>query len=57
MYLKVSPMRGVKRFHTKGKLSHRYVRPFKIITRRGGDAYQLELPEQLSSVHNVFHVS
>ena len=57
VYLKVSPMRGVKRFHTKGKLSPRYVGPFKIIARRGEVAFQLELPEQLSSVHNVFHVS
>ena len=57
VYLKVSPMRGVKRFHTKGKLSPRYVGPFKIIDRRGEVAYQLELPKQLSSVHDVFHVS
>ena len=57
VYLKVSPMKGVKRFHTKGKLSPRYVGPFKIINRRGEVAYQLELPEQLSGVHDVFHVS
>ena len=29
VYLKVSPMKGVKRFHTKGKLSPKYVGPFK----------------------------
>ena len=57
IYLKVSPLRGVKRFHTKGKLSTRYVGPFKIINRRGEVAYQLELPEQLSGVRDVFHVS
>ena len=45
VYLKVSPMKGVKRFHTKGKLSPTYVGPFKIISRRGEVAYQLELPE------------
>jgi hypothetical protein len=56
VYVKVSPMRGVKRFHTKGKLSPRYVGPFKIIDRREV-AYQLELLEQLSNVHDVFHVS
>ena len=56
VYLKVLPMRGVKRFYTKGKLSPRYVGPFKIINRRGEVAYQLELPEQLSGVHDVFHV-
>ena len=56
VYLKVSPIRGVMRFHTMGKFSPWYVGPFKIIDRRGKVAYQLELPEQLSSVHNVFHV-
>ena len=56
VYLKVSPMRGVKRFHTKGKFSPRYVGPFKIINRREV-AYQQELPEQLSCVLDVFHVS
>ena len=44
-FLKVLPMRGVKRFHTKGKLSPRYVGPFKIIDRRGEVAYQLDLLE------------
>ena len=57
VYLKVSPMRGVKRFHTKGKLSPKYVGPFETINRRGEVAYQLELLKQLSSVHDVFHVS
>ena len=41
VYPKVSPMRGVKRFHGKGKLSPRYVGPFKIINRRGEVAYQI----------------
>ena len=50
-------MRGVKRFRTKGKLSPRYVGRFKIINRSGEVAYQLELLEQLSGVHDVFHVS
>ena len=53
VYLKVSPMKGVKRFHTKGKLSPRYVGPFKIINRRGEVAYQLELLELLLGVHDV----
>jgi hypothetical protein len=57
VYLKVSPMRSVKRFNMKGKLAPRYVGPFKVIDRRGEVAYQLELPENLSGVHNVFHVS
>ena len=41
----------------KGKLAPRYIGPFKILERRGEVAYQLELPESLSSVHDVFHVS
>jgi hypothetical protein len=55
--LKVSPMRGTHRFRVKGKLAPRYVRPFKIIDRKGEVAYQLELPPQLLEVHDVFHVS
>ncbi len=57
VYLKVSPMRGTRRFKVKGKLAPRYVGPFKIADRRGEVAYQLELPPQLSDVQDVFHVS
>jgi hypothetical protein len=57
VYLKLSPMRGTRRFKVKGKLAPRYVGPFKIVDRRGEVAYQLELPPQLSDVHEVFHVS
>jgi hypothetical protein len=57
VYLKVSPMRSVKRFNMKGNLAPRYIGPFKIIERCGEVAYQLELPERLSGVHDVFHVS
>jgi hypothetical protein len=57
VYLKVSLMRGVKRFNRKEKLAPRYVGPFKILERRGEVAYQLELPESLVDVHDVFHVS
>ncbi|KAK3136433.1 hypothetical protein QOZ80_5BG0434330 [Eleusine coracana subsp. coracana] len=57
VYLKVSPMRGVRRFKVKGKLAPRYIGPFKILDRRGEVAYQLELPSHLTDVHDVFHVS
>jgi hypothetical protein len=50
IYLKVSPMRGTRRFKVKGKLGPRYVGPFKIVDRMGEVAYQLELPPQLSDV-------
>ncbi|GJY61450.1 putative reverse transcriptase domain-containing protein [Tanacetum coccineum] len=55
--LKVSPWKGVVRFGKRGKLNPRYVGPFKVIEKVGDVAYKLELPEELSRVHNTFHVS
>jgi hypothetical protein len=57
VYLKVSPIRGIRRFRVKGKLAPRYVGPYQILTKRGEVANQLSLPEGLSVVHDVFHVS
>ncbi|KAK1631734.1 hypothetical protein QYE76_006049 [Lolium multiflorum] len=57
VYLKVSPLKGMQRFQLKGKLAPRYVGPFKVLSRRGEVSYQLELPEEMSAVHNVFHIS
>jgi hypothetical protein len=57
VYLKVLPMRGLRRFKIRGKLAPRYIGPFKILEQRGEVAYQLELPPQLPDVHDVFHVS
>jgi hypothetical protein len=57
VYLKVSPMNGFCRFKVQGKLAPRFIGPFKILEMRGEVAYQLELPPQLSDVHDVFHVS
>jgi hypothetical protein len=57
VYLKVSPLRGMKRFKVKGKLSHHFIGLSKVFRRVGEMAYQLELPASLSDVHNVFHVS
>src|SRR3989337_1448210 len=56
-YLRVTPMKGVKRFHTGGKLAPRYIGLFPVMTRVGKVAYQLELPFELSEVHDVFNVS
>jgi hypothetical protein len=56
-YLRVSTLRGVKRFRIKGKLAPRFVGPFKVLSRKGEVAYELELPEILSAVHNMFHVT
>nr|GFC58911.1 reverse transcriptase domain-containing protein [Tanacetum cinerariifolium] len=47
---------GVVRFGKQGKLNPRYVGPFKILERIGDVAYKLDLPEELSRVHNTFHV-
>jgi hypothetical protein len=57
VYLKVSLMRGVKRFQAKGKLAPRFVGPYPIIGRIGPAAYHLQLRESMSDIHNVFHVS
>jgi hypothetical protein len=57
VYLKVSPMRGIRRFNVRGKLAPRYIGPFKVLERKGEVAYRLELPLNLSGVHDVFHVS
>ncbi|GJS97340.1 putative reverse transcriptase domain-containing protein [Tanacetum coccineum] len=55
--LKVSPWKGVVRFGKRGKLNPRYVGPFKVLGKVGSVAYKLELPQELSRVHNTFHVS
>ncbi|GKB32795.1 putative reverse transcriptase domain-containing protein [Tanacetum coccineum] len=55
--LKVLPWKGVVRFGKRGKLNPRYVGPFKVLGKVGEVAYKLELPEELSRVHNTFHVS
>ncbi|GJT50422.1 hypothetical protein Tco_0976579 [Tanacetum coccineum] len=55
--LKVSPWKGAVRFGKCGKLSPRYIRPFKILARVGPIAYTLELPKELKGIHSMFPVS
>nr|GFA52987.1 putative reverse transcriptase domain-containing protein [Tanacetum cinerariifolium] len=55
--LKVSPWKGVVHFGKRGKLNPKYVGPFKVIARVGSVAYKLDFLEELSRVHNTFHVS
>ncbi|GJX38504.1 putative reverse transcriptase domain-containing protein [Tanacetum coccineum] len=55
--LKVSPWKGVVHFGKRGKLNPRYVGPFKVLKKVRAVAYKLELPQELSRVHNTFHVS
>ncbi|GJX71346.1 hypothetical protein Tco_0308517, partial [Tanacetum coccineum] len=54
--LKVSPWKGVIHFGKRGKLNPRYVGPFNVLERVGSVAYKLELPQELSRVHNTFYV-
>src|SRR4051812_6256066 len=56
-YLRVSPLRGTHHFGNKGKLAPRFVGPFHILETLGPLAFRLELPDSLSMVHDVFHVS
>ncbi|GKB01608.1 hypothetical protein Tco_0829652 [Tanacetum coccineum] len=55
--LKVLSWNGVVRFGKRGKLNPRYVGPLKVLEKVGYVAYKLELPQELSRVHNTFHVS
>ena len=57
VFLKVSPWKGVLRFGRRGKLRPRYIGPYEIIAIVGTVAYRLDLPQELSKIHNVFHVS
>jgi hypothetical protein len=57
VYLRVSPIKGMKRFGVKGKLAPHYIRPFPIHEKCGTVAYKLDLPPSLVGVHDIFHVS
>ena len=56
VFLKVSPIKGVKRYSKKGKLAPSYIRPFKILDRVGKVSYRLALPPHMSQVYPVFHI-
>jgi hypothetical protein len=56
-YLRVPPIRDVKRFGIKGKLAPHYIGLFPILEKLGAVSYKLELPPSLVDVHDVFHVS
>jgi hypothetical protein len=57
VYLRVSPMKGVKRFGVKEKLAPHYIRQFPILKKCGTVAYKLNLPPFSAGVHDIFHMS
>jgi hypothetical protein len=57
VYLRVSPMKGVKKFGVKGKLAPWYIGSFPILKKSEIVAYKLDLPPSLTGVHDIFHVS
>jgi hypothetical protein len=57
VYLRVSPMKRVKRFGVKGKLAPRYIGQFPILEKCGTVAYKLKLPSSLAGVYDIFHMS
>jgi hypothetical protein len=57
VYLRVSPMKDMKRFGMKGKLTPRYIEPFPIVEKCVNVAYNLDLPPRLAGVHDIFHIS
>jgi hypothetical protein len=56
LYLRVSPIKGVKGFGVKGMLALRYIGPFPILEKCVTVAYKLDLPPSLAGVHDIFHV-
>ncbi|KAK6163474.1 hypothetical protein DH2020_000338 [Rehmannia glutinosa] len=57
VFLRLSPRKGLINPKKGGKLSPRYVGPYKILQMIGKLAYRLELPAPYTGMHDVFHVS
>ena len=56
VFSRISPWKGVLRCGKRGKMSPRYIGPYRIVERIGEVAYRLELPSDLDRIHDVFHV-
>ncbi|XP_060969653.1 uncharacterized protein LOC133036899 [Cannabis sativa] len=50
LFLRISPMKGIKRFGKKGKLSPRCIGHFEILERIGQVAYKLAIPPALPAL-------
>ena len=50
-------MKGVIHFGKRAKLNPRYVGLFQVKKRVSSVAYKIELPHNLTDIHDVFHVS
>ena len=57
VYQKVSPMKGVMRLGKKGKLRFTHEGCYRISKRIDNIDYELELPQHLVVVHQVFYIS
>ncbi|KAK6123618.1 hypothetical protein DH2020_042636 [Rehmannia glutinosa] len=57
VFLRLSPRKGLINPKKGGKLSPRYIGPYKILQRIGKLAYRLEIPAPYAGMHDVFHVS
>jgi hypothetical protein len=57
VFLETTPRRGILRYPRRGRLSPRYLGPFLILERVGSIAYRLDLPDRLTGIHDVFHIS
>lgn len=53
----MSPIKDIMRFWKRGKLILRYIEPFEILQTIEEVFYELELSQELSAVHPIFHVS
>ena len=57
VFLKITPLKGSIKVEKGKKLKPRYTGPFKVLQWIRKVAYRLELPTNLSQIHEVFHIS
>ena len=57
MFLRFTPVTGVRRALKSKKLTSCFIGPYRISERVGNMAYRVDLPPNLLNLHDVFHVS